>query len=334
VTRVGSLVKKIFGVFGRRAAPQIYLSVFGKHKGWDDHIDDIGLDTDLLAGIKRQIYIEGIAGNVDAGSWEKLEEENHALPFKHVFAWQQGEHVVVGRLWNSTDGKGRSRFPMIVCAQIDSMPLHWAVEQILPKLEQIEEECRASDTALDVRQLIQKHHEAFHALLAQSAAASDGHERSPTPLNWLATRPAMGENYSGMLTILYQINRELAEYRDADSLSQRENDALSGLAPPPPQPLRVPACTTDPGEALQIWMDFIRQQLNSAVAILALHPIDHDWVDLIVGEPTESQLYCMRAAHSVISFTTEIPYTLAPEFIEQATRAIQANEKPEAALSA
>jgi hypothetical protein len=47
-------------------------------------------------------------------------------------------------------------------------------------------------------------------------------------------------------------------------------------------------------------------------------------VDLIVGEPTASQIYCMMASPAAVPLTTDIPYNLPADFVERANRLIGA----------
>ena len=68
-----------------------YAVAFGKHPGWDDHIDEIGLDTDLLVRLKRVLYTEGLAGNIDSGAWDKLEEVKRLPVYDHAFYWRTPE---------------------------------------------------------------------------------------------------------------------------------------------------------------------------------------------------------------------------------------------------
>src|SRR5688572_20736555 len=63
--------------------PSLYLAAFGKHPGWDDHIDDLGLETDLLIRVKQLLYIEGIASNLDKGSWDELAPPDRLEKFNH-----------------------------------------------------------------------------------------------------------------------------------------------------------------------------------------------------------------------------------------------------------
>src|SRR6185369_2588129 len=93
---------------------QVCLGLFGKHPGWADHID-LPLDTDSLNFAKTTLYVDGIGGQIDKGLWDQQTADN-LIPFDHVFVWQRGNGVILGRLWASSDTSGRSRYPMIVCA--------------------------------------------------------------------------------------------------------------------------------------------------------------------------------------------------------------------------
>ena len=43
---------------------------------------------------------------------------------------------------------------MILCAQCNGLPLGWALQHILPKLDQMRDACRSARTADEVRQII------------------------------------------------------------------------------------------------------------------------------------------------------------------------------------
>ena len=57
---------------------RVILAGFGKHPAWDDHIDDIGLETESLVIAKRVIYSEGIASQISSGAWNQLENSRRA----------------------------------------------------------------------------------------------------------------------------------------------------------------------------------------------------------------------------------------------------------------
>jgi hypothetical protein len=138
------------------ASPQgrtlrVHVAAFGKHPGWDDHIEEIGLDCDALVRAKRVLYSDGIAGNIDSGSWEKLADEQRLPTFAHHWYWKLGQDLVVGRMWSSRDGKGRTKYPMVVCAMIDGASPAWAIERIHRRLAVIEESCVGTQSAEVVR---------------------------------------------------------------------------------------------------------------------------------------------------------------------------------------
>src|SRR4051812_34002960 len=101
--------------------PALHLAAFGKHPGWNDHLDDMGFDTEALVAAKRLLYVQGISQNIDSGAWENLEApvegaEPKALSrleyFRHDFLWSMPPAhaddttpLMAGRLWSSTDGK-------------------------------------------------------------------------------------------------------------------------------------------------------------------------------------------------------------------------------------
>ena len=95
----------------------VRLAGFGKHPAWDDHIDDIGLTTETLVITRRILYSEGIASQLSSGAWNRLEENAQVLEFDHRFVWSREAQSVIGGIWASSDGKGRGRFPIIVCLQ-------------------------------------------------------------------------------------------------------------------------------------------------------------------------------------------------------------------------
>jgi len=42
---------------------QIFLAAFGKHPGWNDHMDDVGLETESLVAAKTRLYVDGRASS-------------------------------------------------------------------------------------------------------------------------------------------------------------------------------------------------------------------------------------------------------------------------------
>src|SRR5690349_1693756 len=141
---------------GTGSGRALFLGAFGKHPGWDDHIEDIGLESEGLIAAKRLLYVQGIGGQIDSGAWEKLDPSHQLAAFKHLFLWIRGGQFLLGRLWSSSDGKGRTRYPMIVAAHVAGARLTASAELIFPRLEEIETACVLSRSASDVRQAVDR----------------------------------------------------------------------------------------------------------------------------------------------------------------------------------
>src|SRR6185503_18295903 len=149
--------KKFLLEDARRLSPSgryVALAAFGKHPGWDDHVEDLGLETESLNLAKTVLYVNGIGGQIDSGAWEKLDAAQQLPAFKHVFVWQRSGQILVGRLWSSGDGKSRKRYPMVICLHFMGVTLGWALKHALPALAELEEECARTTSAADVRSLL------------------------------------------------------------------------------------------------------------------------------------------------------------------------------------
>src|SRR6266849_10975920 len=144
---LGADLRKTGGSSGR----QVFLGAFGKHPGWDDHVEDLGLESESLIIAKTLLYVEGIGSQIDKGDWDKLDAHQQISAFKHIFFWQRSGQFLVGRMWSSSDGKGRTRYPMIACAHCLGVSLSWAITRVPPRLEKIEQDCLLTKSAADVR---------------------------------------------------------------------------------------------------------------------------------------------------------------------------------------
>ena len=303
---------------------RVFVAAFGKHPGWDDHIDDIGLETDVFVAAKRILYVQGIGGNIDSGRWDKLEEHQLMEKFKHAFVWYLDSSVIVGRMWSSRDGKGRTSYPMVVCVQCWQLPLEWVVKNILPLLERIEESCVATTSAADVVMTMENAQKQYRELANQCQVSSDGPPVYPDALGKLAEHPEMGPHREGFLRIMYHMEREVARYYP---------DTGKGKSLRPTS-LRVPVRPSAVLENTLLWVSFLVGKFGATTPILVLMPLDENWMDIVIGEPTDLQLYCLRASLSVIPLTNSIPYNMGPEFIERANKLIDDSRSGKAEGSA
>lgn len=285
-----------------------FLTAFGKHPGWADHIADFALPTDRLSMIYKALYTDGIRGNIDSGAWTRLSDDRKLPGFDHVFVWRFAHETIVGMIWPSSDQVGRSEYPMIACAQVEEFPSTERLRNVVGVLSDIRGQCTSTTSADAVRNII-GHGQA--RLRSAAGEFESGTPTEPDPLATLAACPAMGPELRGLRFVLYQIEREMGLYR---SKPGQDGAAFTKTITARPQQFRAPACADSQAEAASLWIRFMLTQVDRRTAILALVPAGCPWIDVLVGWPGITQLFCMRASPKQIPPTTEIPYEPPAEF--------------------
>lgn len=290
-------------VFGRMET--VSVAALGKHPGWEDHIKDIPGVPERLLEIERALITEGIGGNIANEAWKKLKDAGRLRDFGHVFLWRSPSDMVVGRFWPSSDAKKRQEYPMVVCAQCVGQPLDWVMGRALDRLKTLEEQCRSTTSASVVRSCVES---ATQEL--RSVAPGGGGDPSPDPgvIAKVASRPEMGGE--GFLRLMYQFEEELAGFMQPDLVARMARRSIETRA----QHLRVPACADSPSEAAALWLRFLLARLDRHATIVLFMPIGQGWVDVVVGEPTPAQIYCLRATPEALPVASEIPYSFDDAF--------------------
>jgi hypothetical protein len=263
---------------------KVHVAAFGKHAGWADHIEDIGLDSPLLVNAKRVLYTECLAGNVDSGAWERLDGDKR-LPFKHTFYWRMadGAGLIIGRMWESRDSRGRAKHPMVLCAHVSGVTPEWAMTQVLPRLAAVEEKCSQTSSAELVRLAVGE----ARRSLEDSAALLIGEQAAPESnaarIERLMASPSLRSPPDALARIVGTMQRELGEFK--------EPSAGSAVA----QHLRVPLGLDGPGEGARAWLAVLDQEISPSTPVLILEPDEQGFLDLIVGEPKAGQVRCVKS---------------------------------------
>jgi len=311
----------------RRLSPSgrfVGLAAFGKHPGWDDHIEDLGLETESLILAKTILYVNGIGGQLDAGAWEKLDGARQLPQFKHLFVWQRGGQFLIGRMWSSSDGKGRKSYPMVVCAHCVGVPLDVALKQVLPALEELERACLAATTAEEVRTLLGRARSSLREALTSGEPRAQPMALSPEELGKIIERPAAAGNPEAFPRVLYQWQSQMRAFVPGKFNSRGSGVSLRG------QQLRVPVAASGAEQAFLFWTRFLQVQVDAAVPLLFVLPRDENWLDVIAGEPESAQFFCLRASPKAVSLVSEVPYTIDHAFHSQANKFLSAWQRGEA----
>jgi hypothetical protein len=283
--------------------PEVLLAVYGKHVGWDDHIEDLGLDAALLIEARRILYVRGIGGAVEGGLWNRLEQEDRLLPFRHIAVWRPAPRsLLVGRLWASRDGKGRDRYPMLALTECRNLSLPTALAVVLPVLERLEEQAHRHAEADEVRRAVDEARTALRQDAATRRAAPAA-EPPGAALLRLAAAEVWGPQRIGLQRLFRKIRLEWTAFAPGAAVA----DAPGAAA------LRVPRCAAAPAEAAALWAAVLESQIDPAASRLLLLPTDQPWLDLVIGPPDAAQMFCLRAPLQALSPANDIPYTLEDE---------------------
>jgi hypothetical protein len=246
---------------------RVCLAGFGKHPAWDDHIDDIGLETESLVITKLILYSEGIASHISSGAWNQLETSRHAMSFDHRFVWGRGSQSIVGGIWASTDGKGRRQFPMIICLQCETGSSE-AVGRFLKAIEGLSFAWKQEKTKLGV-----------HA--ARDRVFSEIMSSYPAARNELFAEIGDPEE-NAMLPALITLSDGIKSGALLESGGNGKH-------------LRLPGIAASPATNLAFWAGFADRQNTAQTPCLAIAAANARFVDLILGQPHARDFFCLRA---------------------------------------
>ena len=260
---------------------KVHVAGFGKHPAWIDHIDDIGLDTETLVLTKKLLYSQGIATQLASGAWDQIEKSGNAIEFNHRFCWSRQSQTIAGAIWASSDGKGRTRFPMIVCAQADVEGWR-AIDRFLGPIDQLGIQSKSARTPTEFRELITRLEVEIFGLVHSPAGANPASEM--TESQQISILPELITLAAGLKTRLHRGAHE----------SVRPNGSHFRLA----------SSLRGPGKNLGFWSAyFAALALPSSPPCLAIATNEKPWVDLIVGEPIDADFFCLRANQTALPAT-------------------------------
>jgi hypothetical protein len=287
---------------GAPTTARVFLGAFGKHPGWNDHLDDIGLVTTSLVEARSILY-GGIAHQIEHAAWEKAGADKVLPGFDHVIHWRRLNESLTGLIWSSQDGKGRALYPMITVAHCVTRSFSWLSGELLPALEEVKAKCRSTTSSAVVIGQIKAVEQALQARLPNNAKASS--EPGPGVAAWAAH---FAREPVALRRVLHHLRRNFALFTPGSlEWCKGEKQALS-------RSLRLPQIPgASPAESLNAWISFLTTQLDPAVPFFGLLPTGETWLDVIVGEPGPADFFLLRARPSEMPVVTDIPYELGPE---------------------
>lgn len=309
----------------------VALAAFGKHPGWDDHIGplpgritvaDLGLETESLNLATTVFYVNGIGGQIDSGAWEKLDSTQQLSFFKHVFVWQRSGQILIGRLWSSSDGKGRKLYPMVVCLHFIGVTLGGALKLGLAALAELEEGCVTTKSAEEVCGLLGRQRIALRKAIQTIDSSGEYAPVMPEALHKILP-PAGDARREGFLRVLYQMQSQLGAFAVGTPKTRVRPSPIRA------QQIRVPAAGESVEKVLLFWTRFFLAHIEASAPLLLTMPLEEGWVDVTVGEPESHEFFCLRASPKAVPLVSEVPYTMDDAFRAKAEGFLQGFERGE-----
>jgi len=286
---------------------QLFLGAFGKHPGWDDHIDDIGLETESLVAAKKLLYVDGIGSQI--GAWEQLDWTGQ-IAFNHAFLWRRGSQMLVGRMWASSDGKKRSRYPMIVCAHGISTSLAMMIETVLTALEDLQARVMATRSAHEVREIIGQFRTALREWLATSGGEAPAEEFETEAFLQKGGIEPDDDAFHKTLSRLRRSRFAAGTYKSRGA--------------PSAERLRLLSRSAAAGDCLHFWARILELQLDRSVPLLLAKPAEQYWMDVVAGEPSPADFFCLRASPRVVPLVSDEAEEVPVSFRAEARALIEA----------
>lgn len=300
---------------GLGKSPRVVVGAFGKHPAWDDHIEDQGLATDELVEVRRRLYADCIAGNINAGEWGKPDQPAPAwlVDFGHVFLWRlEAGSVIAGRLWPSRDGRKRTKYPMVVVAQCDNVGLTWIAQNVLPRLERLQQQCIDATSQEGVIAAVQSAQSDLSAAVS-GAGPEDDNAALRLAMDRLLQSPLAEGTRTALYRVQYQLERELGGYLAAGRAPKQP-------LPPRGQHMRIPVAIDPPETDLLAWTRYVLRQIAPEASAFISKPLNAGWVDVSVGELSPQLVFPLRAGAEHVAPASEVPYTINDAFISKAER--------------
>jgi len=279
----------------RPAGPRLYLGTFGKHPGWNDHFD-LGLETESLVTAKRILYEQGIRAEIEAQTWEKLPDADRIDGFDHWFFWLRPRECLLGYCWSSQDGKGRSLYPLVLCAHLVDLPVSWAWSMVAPKLQQVALTIRAASTAGRVSSTIAEALDELRSHHPETAARGSAGFVGTAGIASLK-RMMIGDSF-----MLYPIYNEIIERLSC--FAPGVCNFKSGAHAPRSQCIRLPVINGSVADTLNAWAGFLQSELDPGAPLLAIMSSRGEFADFILGQPCNGDLFRMRAGSRHIPIVT------------------------------
>jgi hypothetical protein len=183
---------------------------------------------------------------------------------------------------------------------------------VLPRLAELEQACRAVKTAGEIRALLDRARSALRGTLSQAGPNAAPAAPAPDALRHFVEDKVFGPNQQGWQRIIYDLQNRMAAFTAA-KFDPKDATAWA-------QHTRVPVAAGSPEQALLLWNEFFATRIDRQVPTLFIRALDQPWLDVICGEPSSAEFFCLRALPDALPMATDVPYDLDEAFKSRARR--------------
>ena len=286
---------------GQRA----FISFFGKHHAWADHMDDLGLATQSLQEFKNWIYLEGIRKQIDSGSWTQLSPESQIKEWNHHILALGAQGLILAILAQSPDSRGRNAYPFCIAIHFPTPQLPAQLQPLWQLLDELSAEALQAKTQEEVISF----HEATLSRLGEvmrtlSPFPSEGPPESER-VQFIESQ-AFQPYHQGLRRTLYWISQELSNYA-----IKAKNTRI-----PKPKHCRLPLHSDMGSEALTLWLCLLRSQIKESTPLIFTFQKDKQFSDLFVGTLDSSLIFHYKTDTSASPLISEVPYNIDTNLVK------------------
>lgn len=297
-------------ISGPARPPMLAISIFGKHPGWDDHMEDVGHQFPEMLAFKRMIYVEGIGGNIDSGSWAHLPDAQRLAEFNHLLIYSFEDYYILAAIAASRDGKGRSLYPLITAVEARGYSLADITEHVGPLILKLRDNVISTASATAVQSAVQAAQKSLDQLTGTLQPHAVKADRLVTGSQMLQVLAA--ENAAPDVTgrIIYSLQKAAQSWR---------RDGTNGRT----ETVRLPMYGNAPWLTARIWIASLRGVIGFGCPLMAFeyrNPTAPGLTDLIIGPAAPGQLFSLRAGTARIPLATDIPFETDAGFREHVTK--------------
>ena len=278
---------------GRRA----FFGLFGKHRAWADHMDDLGMESPTLMSFKRSLYLDGIRKVIDSGFWKELPEEDKIPAWGHRMFVHGKDGLLLAQIWESKDQRGRREYPLVAAIHIGTGQLPASLDPLWSIFDEIRSMAESAETQEEVREisvhipsLIESSMRQIHPMGEEGL---DFHQRGQ-----FLSSPVMGEQEIGLCRFLYRVSVDLKDFLPGRPYS---NEART---------FRLPIAEDMGTGSLLAYLNLLRTQIGRSYPVVLCQTMEDGHLDLTVGEMSERYVAELKCSRKKVALVTDVNFNI------------------------